>query len=593
MKPRGPHTLLWRLGLALMISLAAVLVLVGGYAYKLLHDLHYQQSLDKLERLTAVFAGSYTDHIDGDRQQLRRLVEADGERSGLRITIIPSAEHVLADSVADADAMDDHRHRPEVARAFASGFGSETRFSQTVGADMMYYALRIDRSGEPPIVVRAALPLTEVNADLVAFLRTMGLVGALVLFLIFVAVFFVSRQVSRQVWELADGATRFASGDLSHRITPSRVLELATLSTALNRMASDLHSRMAELQAQRNEKQAILQSMSNGVIALDRELRIVDMNRAAAQLLMVDAAASRGRLIQEVARYPELHQFVNRAIADPPADSGELHLQGEKPRRLQAEATTLTNAEGEPVGLLVVLNDVTQLRRLESMRSEFASNVSHELRTPITSIKGYVETLLEVGVEDRNQTERFLKVIKTNSDRLAAIVEDVMALTKLEEPAFRETLDRETASLAAIAEAVIGQFRAAAASKRIELKCDISPDLTAIVHSQMIEQALGNLVSNAIAYSPEDTAVSISAARIGADQVELTVTDEGPGIAQEHLSRLFERFYRADKARSRQLGGTGLGLAIVKHIAQVHGGDAGVTSVPGRGSVFRILLPAR
>jgi two-component system phosphate regulon sensor histidine kinase PhoR len=592
MSSRNPRTLLWRLGLALMVSLGVLLVLMSWYAHGRLRDLHHRQSLDKLERLTAVLAGSYAGLLDGDSEELRGLVRADGERSGTRITVIPQAEHVLADSVAAAETMEDHRHRPEVAAAFTTGSGAETRFSRTVGADMMYYARRVDRAGGPPVVVRAAMPLTEVDADLTDFLGTMGLAGALGLVLILAVVFLVSRQVSRPVRDLADGAARFASGDLSHRIQPPPVRELAVLSTALNRMAGELQTRILQLQTQGSEQQAILESMSNGVIALDPEQRVVEINRAAAQLLDVDAAASRGRLIQEVARQPELHQFVDRALSDPSGESGELNLHGETPRTVLAESATLTEPDGMPAGVLVVLNDVTQLRKLESMRSDFAANVSHELRTPITSIKGYVETLLEVGVDDGEQTDRFLRVIKTNSDRLAAIVEDVMALTKLEEPEFRETLERERVPLASVAEAVIGQLRPAAAAKRIELRHDIGPDVSAVIHAQMVEQALGNLVSNAIAYSPEGTAVTVSAAPGDGGRVELRVTDEGQGIDEEHLGRLFERFYRADKARSRALGGTGLGLAIVKHVAQVHGGDVGVTSQVGRGSTFRILLPA-
>jgi two-component system phosphate regulon sensor histidine kinase PhoR len=337
---------------------------------------------------------------------------------------------------------------------------------------------------------------------------------------------------------------------------------------------------------------AVLQSITSGVIALDTEQRIVDLNLAAERLLGVEAEQSRGRLLQEVIRQPELHVFVGAALTQPMSPSVEFELSGARPITVEVTSEVLSADNGEPSGLLVLLNDITHVRRFESLRSDFAANVSHELRTPITNIKGYVETLMETGLAENAQSERFLAVIKENSDRLSAIVEDVMALTKLEQPQTPDMLNRESIPLDGLIHSVLQQFHERAAAKGIDLISDAPSDLRAQVHDHLMEQALGNLICNAINYSPPDTQVCVSGRRRDTGELEIAVADQGPGIPEEHVPRLFERFYRVDKGRSRAVGGTGLGLAIVKHIALVHGGNVEVDTQVGRGSIFRVVLPA-
>jgi two-component system phosphate regulon sensor histidine kinase PhoR len=241
--------------------------------------------------------------------------------------------------------------------------------------------------------------------------------------------------------------------------------------------------------------------------------------------------------------------------------------------------------------LLLLLNDVTRLRQLEARRSDFAANVSHELRTPITNIKGYVETLLEVGVGDAEQTDKFLAVIHRNTERLAFIIEDLLALARLEQPDAKSTLQRQAVTVQHLVDSVLAHVEQQIAERHIRIDTNIPNDLLANLNPQLIEQALGNLLSNAIKYSPPRTPVMIAATQSSDGDLELSVTDRGPGIAREHLPRLFERFYRVDRARSREMGGTGLGLAIVKHIAHVHGGRVEVESNLGKGSTFRIVIP--
>lgn len=407
------------------------------------------------------------------------------------------------------------------------------------------------------------------------------------------AVIWIAVRFSGRISEIARAARRYSEGELSYRVSTSGSPELADLGESLNRMAEQLAEHIAEVEERQREQQAMLQSMASGVLALDPDQRIMSMNRSAERLFGVQEAECRGRLMQEVIRQPELHRLVQRALADSEAATSEFAIHGKKQPIVQAVCRALRDAEGRARGLLIVLNDVTESRRFESLRSDFAANVSHELRTPITNIKGYIDTLMEVGWEDAEQARRFLDIIARNSDRLAAIVEDVMALTKLESPRARESLEFTPTPIARIVDNVVSQFELAAGAKRITLRSTVHPDITAPVHAPLIEQAIANLVSNAIKYSPPETTVTISAAERTGDrhEVEIAVADQGPGVPSDQLPRLFERFYRVDKARSRELGGTGLGLAIVKHIALVHRGRAEVESAVGKGSLFRLVVP--
>ncbi len=424
-----------------------------------------------------------------------------------------------------------------------------------------------------------ALKLTVVVAAFVAVLLPL------------VAVWIASLVIARQARQMSTAAEHFGRSDFSVRVASASSTELVTLAVALDDMGVRLNARLAELQMQQRQQRAILQSMSNAVLAVDTEQRVVMVNRAAEHLLELRADSVRGRLLQEVIRQSQLHEFVRRALAEPQPQQTELQLHGAPRKIVQATSGPMTTSDDAAAGVLMVLNDVTELRRLESLRSEFAANVSHELRTPITNLKGYVETLLEVGMDDQEQSTRFLNIIQHNVDRLAAIVDDVMALTEFERPRSPKSIERIVTSIRDISTNVIEQFSFSAAAKKVTLQLSVHVDLRVEVQRGLIEQAVGNLVSNAIAYSPPQTTVTIESQMVSDDEVEIAVVDEGPGIAEEHLSRLFERFYRVDSARSREAGGTGLGLAIVKHIAVSQGGRVDVASTLGHGSRFVIILP--
>ncbi len=368
------------------------------------------------------------------------------------------------------------------------------------------------------------------------------------------------------------------------------------LAAEVNRVLEYVDNRLQDLTQRLSEREAVLESMVEGVLAIDSQTRLIGLNRAAADMFGLDFDTARGRPLMETLRNPGLHRFIGEALASTAPVERELTLFAGDPRYLQLHGTLLRDGEGNSLGALVVLNDVTRLRMLERMRSEFVANVSHELKTPITSIKGYVETLLDGAPEDPAQTRRFLETVSRHADRLNAIIDDLLSLSRIEQDAESGPLHTEFVPLAHVLETALRDCAGKAAAKGIEAVLECDAGLEAHLNPPLVEQAAVNLIDNAIKYAPPGTRVTVRGGRTdggpGKGEIILSVQDEGPGIPSEHQERLFERFYRVDRSRSRKEGGTGLGLAIVKHIAQAHGGKVTVESSPGQGSTFSMILPA-
>lgn len=362
------------------------------------------------------------------------------------------------------------------------------------------------------------------------------------------------------------------------------------LAESLNLMAAQLDDRIQRILRQQSEHQAVLSSMEEGVMAVDRAGTILSVNDPCAGLLGVDPQRLRGRSVYEVLRKPDLLKFIENSQASPKSLDGDLRFFNPTERWLHAHGTALHDARGQKIGVLVVLHDVTRLRHLENVRRDFVANVSHELRTPITSIKGFVETLLEDGFENRASAERFLGIVLRQVNRLEAIINDLLLLSRVERGGEDQRIETGAEPLAHIVQVARETCEKKAHDKSIEILLDCPDDLMARINGPLLEQAVINLIDNAIKYSDAGATVRVTVAREG-DFAAIRVIDNGCGIAANHLPRLFERFYRVDKARSRELGGTGLGLAIVKHIMAAHQGSIEVESVVGRGSTFTLRLP--
>jgi two-component system, OmpR family, phosphate regulon sensor histidine kinase PhoR len=522
---------------------------------------------------------------------LDRLVGSLGRSSGTRYTVIAQDGTVLADSSRDPARMENHRNRPEVSEALATGEGTSVRKSPTLGINMVYVAVRARGDAGRPVVVRAAIPLSEVDSAVHRLTVQMVLAGLVVAVLATGLGVFISMRIGRRLRTIQEGAERFAGGDFSYEIEESSTEEFAAVAVSLNQMARQLDGTIRTITRQRNERQAILTSMVEGVLAVDENENVITTNDAAASLLQVDAESVKGRSIQEAVRNPELQRLIEQARDLQVPVEGEIVVRTAKgDRYLQVHGTVLRGAMGGINGVVAVLNDVTRLKSLEQMRREFVANVSHEIKTPVTAIKGFAETLTDGALDDAQDAARFARIIVGQADRLNSIVEDLLALSSVEQAGGDGGLELQEASLADVLQVAVEVCSAKADAKNIVITLDAPADVYAMLNPPLLEQAVVNLIDNAIKYGPEGSVVTVRQTVDDAGIV-ISVRDQGVGVAREHLPHLFERFYRVDKARSRSMGGTGLGLAIVKHIVQGHGGHVSVISTPGAGSEFSIHLP--
>lgn len=400
----------------------------------------------------------------------------------------------------------------------------------------------------------------------------------------------LAARVARPMRDLAHAASRVAAGDFDAPLPTPDVEELAQVSAALHMLREQLVERGLTIGRQDTEQEAVLDSMIEGVLAIDARQRVVGINRAAADLLGLALDTVVGRSMQDMIRNPDLRRFALRAIDCREPVEDDIVLPGPRDRTIRVRGTALRDVSGEG-GAVIVLNDVTDLKRLETVRRDFVANVSHELKTPVASIKGFVETLLDGAADDPEDCKRFLGIIARQADRLEAIIEDLLALSRIEQSEGAGALPVEQAAIAAVLQTAVNDCLPRATDRHIRLEIDCDAAVEGHINAPLLEQAVINLVDNAIHASEAGDTIRIAAVR-DEEGLCILVQDQGCGIPPEHLPRLFERFYRVDKGRSRIQGGTGLGLSIVKHIVQAHRGTVTVASTPGTGSTFTIRLPA-
>ncbi len=525
-----------------------------------------------------------------DEMSVDSICKAVGEQLFTRITVILPSGKVVGDSEEAPESMDNHADRFEVAEALLGNVGTSTRYSSTLRQDMMYLAIPLEKNNEVIAVLRTSIPITSIYDELRSIQIQIGFGGLLIALFAAGVSLFISKRISRPIEEMKKGAEQFARGDLAYRMPAPDTEEMRGLAEALNQMAAQLNDRIKTAIKQRNELEAVLSSMEEGVIAVDIDEIIISINQSAASMFKSRSSDLEQRSIQEVIRNSELQKIIKKAISSGEHSEGDVALYQDEEIILNVQTTSLLDEAEDFIGILVVLNDVTRLRRLENMRKEFVSNVSHEIKTPLTAIKGFVETLSQGAMENPDEAKRFLNIIEKHVNRLVSIIEDLMHLSVIEQRDKSEGIRLEKGHIRSVIKTAIQVCQAKAESKKIKVNLICHEDISTKIDTQLLEQAAVNLLDNAIKYSEEGGLVQIEVITTDTE-VCISFKDYGIGIPKEHLPRLFERFYRVDKARSRKLGGTGLGLAIVKHIIQTHGGYVTVESNPGEGSNFVIHLP--
>jgi two-component system phosphate regulon sensor histidine kinase PhoR len=583
----------WHIFPLFLIVAVVASTIVTLYATHALKTSHFSKTREELKTQAFLLTFLARTALESESDAIDSLARNLSRHTNSRLTVVDPSGRVMADSHEDPSAMDNHGDRPEIIDAMEGDTGVATRFSATLERTMLYVAIPISYGNAEKAVLRLSLPVVSISDALSATFTK--IIGA-ALFVAFLSVLIsigLSRRLSYPLEQLKHGAERFAAGDLSTRLPAHGTAETAQLAAAMNAMAQQLDERIRMITHQRNQQNAILTSMVEGVMAIDLDEHIIMANNAAGRMLGKKPEEMENRWIQEAIRDSEIQRFVKLLLRTRQPGETEIEtLPGAvEEQTLQVHGTVLHGSHGDIIGVLVVLHDVTRLKRLEIIRRDFVANVSHELRTPLTSIKGFVETLLDGAMENKSERERFLGIIATHVNRLNAIIGDLLTLSRLEKDNNSERVTLESVNLDPIVKEAVDVCSAKAQEQDISLVINGHQGLSASLNSSLFEQALINLIDNAVKYSQRHATVSV-ACNAGSDGISVSVTDNGPGIAPEHLPRLFERFYRIDKARSRKLGGTGLGLAIVKHIMNVHYGAVTVESQIGRGSTFSLHLPS-
>lgn len=525
------------------------------------------------------------------RDALDVLCKNLGQATSTRITMILPSGEVLADSDGNPRIMDNHGERPEVKEALAGRIGTAIHYSRILYEDMFYLAAPVREKGKVIGAIRVAQPVTEINEALTSLYIKITFGGVIAAILSAIMSFLVSRGISRPIVRMKEGAEHFAKGEFGEKLRLPEIEELASLADTLNQMAQNLDEKIRLIIHERNEREVILSSMQEGVLAVDVEGRILTLNRAIEKMFGIHLSETKGRPLLEVIRNIDLRRFIEESLQDGKPTEAEIILPGPEEKFLHVHGSILRHDEGKHMGTLLVLNDITRVRLLESMRKEFIANVSHELKTPITSIKACVETLRDESMADPGTIQRFLEILVMQTDRLNNIIDDLLSLSKIEWLEERREIQLEEVNLYNLLQASIAEISEKSSARKVEVTLQCDQGFSAVVNPSLMEQAAANLLDNAIKYSKEGDIVTIDVSRDRADII-IKVIDQGCGIGREHIPRIFERFYRVDKDRSRQSGGTGLGLAIVKHIAQAHGGSVKADSSPGKGSIFTIRLPA-
>jgi len=591
--PAGLRILRSRLFWRLFASYAAILAATGLFvAWQvrarlgdgLMRDLQGTLMIDC--QILSPFAGEVLP--EGTTEDVQEELERLRVETGLRVTLIRADGRVLGDSHEDARLMDDHGSRPEILEAASASYGVARRVSHTVGYEMLYVARRVIAGGKPLGYVRVALPVRQIDRQLAAVERSVFLGTGAGFLVALVLGFYLTGRLARPIGEMTRTAHELSHGRYDSRVRIRRRDELGQLGEALNALGAEITARIAALSEEDAQLRAMLSSMIEGVIAVDENDEVAFINQAARELLDIGARRAEGSTLWHLAPIRELEELLERVRSSGRREQRELDLfRGGKERIFQAHVSPFQG--GGKGGVVLVLHDITELRRLERVRRDFVANVSHELKTPLTSIQGFVETLLSGALHDEKNNVQFLQRIEANVKRLTNLVSDLLSLARIESGQL--LVEPMAVDWREVLEGVLRLREPALVAKGLTLAVEgRERPLRVRGDREAMTQVLDNLIDNAIQYTPTPGCVTVRLTSQG-DHGVVEVQDTGIGIPPADLDRIFERFYRVDKARSRAAGGTGLGLSIVKNLALRMEGEVRVTSVEGKGSTFSFQLP--
>lgn len=581
----APKTLAGRIFLTFAVIEVALLLLGLGYGERRLRQFHESQLERRLETAAALLTDSAIEVLTRPQKErpVPRLLEALG-REGLRVTMIYESGEVAFDNVSPTP-LANHGARPEFVQARAKGSGAARRTSATTSTETLYHARRIDLGDGTHGFVRLATAVELIEAEFSPLTSGLifGTVAALVLGLLGTAI--VSRWLARPLESIQERASAMVQGDFEGNVRVRGPVEVRRIAGSLNRMAKELRARIDLIERGQRETAAIYTSMSEGVVAVDPDERVLLMNTAAARLLGLDEPLPVGSELWRAVRFPELEQALRSALAGAAEWRGDAPSPAVENRILALSATRVES----DIGAVALLYDVTELRRLDKVRIDFVANVSHEVRTPLTAVLGAIETL-EDPATTPEEAARFFDIARRNAVRMQAIVADLLDLSRIESEGDR--MPMEKVPLENPVRTAMRALAGTAEAKGVVLRHDDPPFRPFLVtgNEKRLEQVFTNLIENAIKYTPAGGDVHVRY-RNGGETVTVEISDSGMGMPSECLPRIFERFYRVDKSRSREMGGTGLGLAIVKHCVRAHNGRVTVRSDEGVGSTFSVTLP--
>ena len=591
---KNKKKLLWQIYPSYLIIIFICLAAGSFYAFTSLKSFFYSQVKASLFEKTDLFIPLLKDVLeDGfSVSEIDRLCVDAGQRANVRFTVIDRQGNVIGDTEEKPSEMENHRQRPEIRTAYSGKRGERIRFSDTIKEDMMYAAVPVYKKNEIVAVLRSSVPLTVINRELINTNWSLLIAGLVIAVISTLISFLFSLKITKPIIEMREGAEKFARGKLNTKLYIPEIEELEGIAATLNQMAEELNQRLKTESINRNELETVFFSMREGVLALDNEERIMRVNQSALDMLSMNIAEIRDKNVYELIRDSDLYKFLQEAVKTGDSLSSDLKYGRDMEKIFNVHSNPLKDENNERMGTLFVIQDVTKIRHLENMRRDFVANVSHELKTPMTAIKGFVETIRESGDIEKEKLERFFSIIDKNVDRLINIINDLLDLSWIEKNEESRNIRFRIEKISEIIDSVVKVCEAVALKRNIKITVSCDVDFELAVNRVLFENALTNLLDNAVKYSDDGKVVELKAWQTE-DRVFISVADEGIGISSFEQQRVFERFYRVDKGRSRKMGGTGLGLSIVKHVMTIHRGSVEVQSTPGVGSCFKLAMPKK